>query len=112
MPCRITDRIVICEAISIFYNPCQIDGKVVEGVEFIIKHLQGVLFPRKIMTKKIGYQIEVSDMDSLLRYYRESDYLDCRINAYPVFTGYKGTNMTPPGFIMIDLDLRLWQCKN
>ena len=83
----------------------QIDAKVVEGLEFTIKHLQGALFPRKIMTKKIGYQVEVSDMDSLLKYYKESDYLDCRISAYPIFTEYKGINMTPPGFIMIDLDL-------
>ena len=84
---------------------CQFDPNVVQGVKFIVKHLQGSLFPRKIMTKKIGYQVEVFDMESLLRYYRESDYLDCRINAYPTFTEYKGINMTPPNFIMIDLDL-------
>jgi hypothetical protein len=83
----------------------EVDEKVLDGVGFIIKHLQGPLFPRKIMTKKIGYQVEVFDIDSLLRLYRQSEYLDCRINAYPTFTEYKGINMTPPGFIMIDLDL-------
>jgi hypothetical protein len=33
-------------------------------------------------------------------------YQDCRINAYPYYTGYKGINLTAPSFIMIDLDLK------
>ena len=30
--------------------------------------------------------------------------LDCRINAYPAYTQYKGINRQAPNFIFIDLD--------
>ena len=30
-----------------------------EGLDFILNHLQEPLFPRKVMTKDIGFQLEV-----------------------------------------------------
>ncbi|MGD1837092.1 MAG: DNA primase noncatalytic subunit PriX [Nitrososphaeraceae archaeon] len=56
------------------------------------------------MTKKLGYQKEVFSKDEALQYFKESNYIDCRINAFPSFTDYKGIQRYPPDFIFIDLD--------
>lgn len=41
----------------------------------------------------------------MIKAYEESDLLDCRVNAYPSFTEYKGIQRYPPNFIFADLDL-------
>ncbi len=81
-------------------------SEISENVDFILSHFQEPLFPRKIMTKRLGYQKEVFNKEELLKYFESSDYEDCRINAYPPFTNYQGINRVPPSFVMIDLDLR------
>jgi hypothetical protein len=58
------------------------------------------------MTKRLGYQKEVLDKQLVLKYFRSSNYEDCRVNAYPSFTNFHGINRTPPSFIIIDLDLK------
>jgi hypothetical protein len=78
------------------------------GLEFILSHLSPPHFPRNIMTHLLGRQILVQNIDEAMRYYRESEFLDCRITAYPpqpstcsyVFLG----NGLTPNLIMIDLD--------
>ena len=77
------------------------------GIEFIFDHLDtGLhLFPRNIMTKRLGCQVEVFNMEAMLRYFEWSDYQDCRISAYPTLTRYNGLNFVAPSLIMIDLDL-------
>ena len=77
-----------------------------ENVDFILSHFQGAIFPRKIMTKQLGYQKEVFSKQEVLNYFESSDYEDCRINAYPSFTNYHGINRVAPSFVMIDIDLR------
>ena len=77
-----------------------------ENVDFILSHFQSPIFPRKIMTKRLGYQKEVYSKKEVLNYFKSSDYEDCRINAYPSFTNYQGINQVAPSFVMIDLDLR------
>lgn len=77
-----------------------------ENLDFILSHFQEPLFPRKIMTKQLGYQKEVLSKQEALNYYESSDYEDCRINAYPSFTNYHGINRVAPSFVMMDLDLR------
>ena len=77
-----------------------------QGLDFILNHFQEPLFPRKIMTKKLGYQIEVFNKEEILEYFKESNYEDCRINAYPSFIEYHGINRTPISFLMVDLDLK------
>jgi hypothetical protein len=76
------------------------------NLNFILEHFNGPLFPRTIMTKALGYQKEVFNKYELLAYFKASDFKDCRINAYPTCTGFKGVNLTAPSFIMIDLDLK------
>jgi hypothetical protein len=58
------------------------------------------------MTKRLGYQKEVLDKQSVLKHFRSSNWEDCRVNAYPSFTNFHGINRTPPSFIIIDLDLK------
>jgi hypothetical protein len=77
-----------------------------QNLDFILGHFQNPLFPRRIMTKRLGYQKEVLDKQSVLKYFRSSNYEDCRVNAYPSFTNFHGINRTPPSFIIIDLDLK------
>ena len=76
------------------------------NLDFILNHFQNPLYPRRIMTKRLGYQKEVLDKQSILKYFRLSNYEDCRINAYPSFTTYHGINRAPPTFILVDLDLK------
>jgi hypothetical protein len=86
-----------------------IHGKVQHGLDFILNHFQEPLFPRKIMTKQLGYQVEVLNKEEALEYFKSSNYEDCRINAYPSFTEYHGINRTPISFLMVDLDLKDFQ---
>ena len=58
------------------------------------------------MTKDLGYQVEVYNREEALEYFKSSNYEDCRINAYPSFTEYKGVNRTSISFLMVDLDLK------
>ncbi|MFZ0220153.1 MAG: DNA primase noncatalytic subunit PriX [Candidatus Nitrosopolaris sp.] len=86
--------------------PSNVHRRVEEGLDFILNHLQEPLFPRKVMTKDVGYQLEAFNKEEALRYYKSSDYNDCRINAYPPYTEYHGINRTPVSFLMVDLDLK------
>jgi hypothetical protein len=81
------------------------DRKVEDGLEFILNHFQEPIFPRKIMTKQLGYQLEVFNKQEALEQFKNSNYEDCRINAYPSFTEYDGINRTATSFLMVDLDL-------
>jgi hypothetical protein len=80
--------------------------KVEDGLDFILSHFQEPLFPRKLMTRKLGYQVEIFNKEEALEYFKNSNYEDCRINSYPSFTEYHGINRTPISFLMIDLDLK------
>ena len=82
------------------------ESQIEKNLDFILEHSNNPLFPRTIMTESIGYQKEVFNRLEALAHFRASKYQDCRINAYPHYTGYKGINLTAPSFIMIDLDLK------
>jgi hypothetical protein len=76
-----------------------------EGFHFILYHFnQDRLFPRTIMTKKLGYQKEVFSKEEAIKLFEESDFIDCRINAFPSYIEYKRIQRYPPDFIFIDLD--------
>ena len=80
--------------------------KIEDGINFILSHLQEPIFPRKIMPKDLGYQVEVFNREEAVGYFKSSRYEDCRINAYPPFTEYQGINRTPISFLMVDLDFK------
>jgi hypothetical protein len=83
-----------------------IHSKVEDGLDFILSHFQEPLFPRKIMTRQLGHQLEVFNKEEVLEYFKSSNYEDSRINACPSFTEYHGINRTPISFLMVDLDLK------
>ncbi|CAN5511430.1 hypothetical protein BH18THE2_BH18THE2_27640 [soil metagenome] len=98
-----------------FYNKADnigiesVDEKVDKGLDFILKHLpnQQPSFPRHIMTYTLGYQHEVFRREEAIQYFKDSNYLDCRIRAYPSSpptSNFLSINTIPPTTIKIDLD--------
>jgi Primase X len=70
-----------------------------------LNHFPEPIFPRTISTfKSKGKQFEVFQREDIISAYEESLYIDCRINAYPSYTSYKGIQRYPPDFIFADLD--------
>ena len=90
--------------------PSIIKTEIENGLDFILSHfIQDKLFPRTIMTEKVGYQKEVFSRKEALQFFQESEYLDCRINAFPSYTNYKDIQRYPPDLIFIDLDKNKFQ---
>src|SRR6266540_6956493 len=74
--------------------------------DFILNHFPEPIFPRTISTfKSQGKQFEVFSKEEMIKAYQESNFVDCRVNAYPSYTEYKGIQRYPPNFIFADLDL-------
>jgi len=75
------------------------------GIDFILNHFEEPLFPRTISTYiSEGKQFEVFSKEEMIKAFEQSDFLDCRVNAYPSYTEYKGINRQAPNFVFIDLD--------
>jgi hypothetical protein len=85
-----------------------INTRVQNGLRFILSHLSRPHFPRNIMTHRLGRQILVHNLEETMQHYNESEFLDCRISAYPpqpptdsyIFLG----NGLAPNLVMIDID--------
>jgi hypothetical protein len=54
-------------------------------------------------------QCTVYNKQEALARFRQSNLMDCRINAYPDYTAYHGINRQPPNFIFIDIDRCLFR---
>jgi hypothetical protein len=84
------------------------ENEIENGLDFILLHFDqdnSRLFPRKIQTSKSeGRQIEVFSKQEALDYFKRSDFIDCKINAFPSYTEYKGIQRYPPDLIFIDID--------
>lgn len=71
----------------------------IQNIQFILNHFPDPVFPRTISTQKTqGKQIIINDIHQIYNKFRESDFVDCRINAFPAI------NKVVPNFIFIDLD--------
>jgi hypothetical protein len=68
------------------------------GLDYIINLFDPTIlyFPRTIMTKKLGYQKIVYSKEETLQYFKQSDYIDCRINSFRYYSN--------PNLIFIDID--------
>jgi hypothetical protein len=55
-------------------------------------------------TKTLGKQYTVYSREEAIARFKQSNLMDCRINAYPDYTEFKGINRQPPNFIFIDID--------
>jgi hypothetical protein len=74
------------------------------GLDFILSHFEEPIWPRTVYTKTLGIQIPVYSKQEAIARFNQSNYLDCRINAYPDYTEWQGINRQSPNFIFIDLD--------
>jgi hypothetical protein len=84
-----------------------VEKQVTEGLEFILSHLTKPYWPRTISTKLTeGRQFTISSKLEALSYFKDSNYVDCRISAYSVEKKKKTVN-----FIMIDLDQSNFKSK-
>lgn len=81
-------------------------------LDFILAHFPEPKFPRTISTcKSKGRQFEVFSKEAMAKAYEESNFIDCRVNAFPSFTEYKGIQRYPPNFIFADMDLSSFRDK-
>ena len=90
-----------------YYYSNIINRKTIEsGIDFILSHFdESLLFPRKISTyKSNNKQFLVRTREEVIDAFITSNFVDCRINAYPYLTDYKGIQRYKPNFIFIDLD--------
>jgi len=75
------------------------------GLDHILSYFEEPLFPRKISTyKSNNKQFLVRTREEVIDAFTASNFVDCRINAYPYLTDYKGSQRYKPNFIFIDLD--------
>ena len=77
-----------------------------EGLDFILGHfdLGNFVWPRTISTKTTqGRQILVYDRQGTLARFKQANFQDCRISAYPS-TKYTRHLKQKPNFLFIDLD--------
>jgi hypothetical protein len=73
------------------------------GLDFLLSHLSKPEFPRTIATKLTeGKQVVVYDKMEALAYYKQANYMDCRLSAYP-YSFDKSPQIID--FVMLDLDL-------
>jgi hypothetical protein len=77
-----------------------------DGLGFILRHFEEPIFPRTISTHTTeGSQVLVYNKEEALARFQQANLLECRINAYPSYTGFGAINRQAPNFIFIDLDL-------
>lgn len=76
------------------------------GLDFILSHFE-VQFPRTISTLQTqGKQVLIHSKDEVLEFFKESNYVDCRISAF----GKLELELEQPNLIFVDLDNR--EAKN
>jgi hypothetical protein len=102
------NRIVSGSHNHIFDN----SNEIMNGIDHILNHFNQPLWPRTISTRATnGRQVPVDSREQVRAYFKDANYFDCRISAYPywrpslvsTFVGIK--NAIAPNFIMIDLDI-------
>src|SRR5690349_10915145 len=86
----------------------EIEQRRIENLDFILNHLSGPLFPRRINTAETkGDQFTVYDKNQMIKAYTKADWIDCRVSAYPLLSDMEnqGENRKQaPDFLFIDLD--------
>ena len=81
--------------------------------DFILSHFEDPIWPRTISTHITeGRQVLVYSKEEALARFKQANYLDCRINAYPDYTEWQGINRQAPNFIFIDLDRSNFKTEN
>jgi hypothetical protein len=79
--------------------------QVSEGIDMLLHLFEKAgqrCFPRKIMTAKSNVQITVHSKEQMLQKFEEADFIDCRVNAYPLVPK---NILQIPNIILIDIDI-------
>ena len=77
----------------------------IEGIDLLLGVFEKagqILFPRKIMTAKSSGQITVYSKEEMLQKFENADFIDCRVNAYPLVPK---DILQIPNIILIDIDI-------
>ena len=76
-------------------------------IDFILSHFDSSSsqFPRKMMTFRSNGQFTVNTKQEIFKRCVQSDFKDCRINAYPETIVKGGILIQSPNFVFVDLDL-------
>src|ERR671912_1428642 len=99
----IQQKIILASKEDHFIDTNRTKKEIEKGLDFILSHLEEpIIFPRTIMTRKLGYHRKVYSKERALEHFIESDFIDWRINAFP---SLKEGATWPPNFLFIDLDL-------
>lgn len=78
--------------------------QVERGLDFLLSHFEDFVWPRTISTKTTrGSQKLVFSKEEALARFKQANYLDCRISAYPN-SKYTRRIKQKPDFLFIDLD--------
>jgi|tagenome__1003787_1003787.scaffolds.fasta_scaffold20988334_8 hypothetical protein len=78
--------------------------KVIEGVNLLLGLFEAArqkIFPRSIMTANYSGQLTVHNKEEMIKIFEAADFIDCRINAYPVA---QNEILYIPNILVIDLD--------
>jgi hypothetical protein len=91
-------------------------ANVKEGIRSILTHFEGrqSLFPRKMSTSlSQGRQFIVYNEEQILNECIKSNFIDCRLNAYPVLSDNDiAPAIRAPNLIFIDIDLLTGNYEN
>lgn len=82
-----------------------------EGLDYLLGHFEAIdrftVWPRNISTKTTeGRQIMVYDREEAIARFKQANFLDCRISAFPS-SKYARRVQQKPNFLFIDLDSRV-----
>ncbi len=77
-----------------------------KDLEFLLSHFDTPTFPRRISTfmSNDSQKYTVNNIDEILERFKESEDLDCKINAYNYVGDEKAIVTKPPSLLDIDLD--------
>ena len=76
------------------------------GLDYLLGHVEPPIWPRTISTYTTERrQVIVYNKAEALARFKQANLLDCRINAYPFYIGWKEVNRQAPDFLFTDLDL-------
>jgi Primase X len=79
--------------------------EVIEGIDLLLGLFEKAgqrAFPRKIMTVRSNGQITVYSKEEMLRKFEDADFIDCRVNAYPLVPK---DVLQVPNIILVDIDI-------
>jgi Primase X len=100
-------KIMECPLESVTPKTNSIEEASKEGLLFILEQFnEGEIWPRTVSTKLTNNsQIPVYSIKEAIDLYKNAEFKDCKINAYPYFTEFKGINRQEPNLIFAaDLD--------